>query len=270
MKTLYLDCSMGAAGDMLTAALLELLSDKDTRAAFVEKLNNIGLKDTKFVAEPSSKCDIKGTHMRVAVHGEEEHVHDHDHDHGHHHHDDEHTHSHHHHHRHYSLQDIVDLINSLDIADGVKADAIAVYTEIAEAEAYVHDSTVTDIHFHEVGSKDAVADVVAVCMLMKEIGAAQIVASPIHVGSGHVHCAHGVLPVPAPATAHILRGCPIYSGDIKGELCTPTGAALLKHYVTKFGHMPVMSVEEIGYGMGTKDFRIANCVRAMLGESYED
>ena len=117
---------------------------------------------------------------------------------------------------------------------------------------------------------DAVADVTAVCMLLHRIGAEKIVASPVHVGCGKVRCAHGVLPVPAPATAHILRGVPTYGGRIEGELCTPTGAALLKHFVSAFAGMPVMSVDRIGYGMGKKDFKAANCVRAMLGESVAD
>lgn len=114
---------------------------------------------------------------------------------------------------------------------------------------------------------DAVADVTAVCMLMERLAPDQVIASPVHVGSGHVHCAHGILPVPAPATAYILRDVPIYGGGIKSELCTPTGAALLKHFVTCFGEMPVMRVQSVGYGMGRKDFTAANCVRALLGET---
>lgn len=114
---------------------------------------------------------------------------------------------------------------------------------------------------------DAVADVTAVCLLMDRLAPDEVVVSPIHVGSGQVRCAHGILPVPAPATAYILKDAPIYGGDIKGELCTPTGAALLKHFATRFGAMPVMKVQAIGYGMGRKDFEAANCVRAMLGEA---
>ena len=126
---------------------------------------------------------------------------------------------------------------------------------------------ITEVHFHEVGTMDAIADVVAVCMLINEIAPDKIVASPVHVGAGKVRAAHGVLPVPAPATAFILKDVPIYGGRIQGELCTPTGAALLKHFVQSFGDMPVMKVEKIGYGMGKKDFEAANCVRALLGES---
>ena len=116
---------------------------------------------------------------------------------------------------------------------------------------------------------DAIADITAVCMLMHELEPDQVIASPVHVGSGQVRCAHGILPVPAPATAYILKGVPIYGGSIRGELCTPTGAALLKHFVTEFGDMPAMTVQSIGYGMGKKDFERANCVRVMLGDTQE-
>ena len=119
------------------------------------------------------------------------------------------------------------------------------------------------------GTLDAVADVVGVCLLMHELDADKIIASPVHVGSGTVRCAHGVLPVPAPATALLLKGVPIYGGEIKGELCTPTGAALLKHFVQEFGSMPAMMPEAYGYGMGKRDFPAANCVRAVLGQSGE-
>ena len=160
-------------------------------------------------------------------------------------------------------------MSHLALPEAVKEDVLAVYGLIAEAESQAHGVPVSEIHFHEVGTMDAVADVTAVCMLMHRLAPAQVVASPVHVGSGQVRCAHGILPVPAPATAYILRDVPIYGGAIRGELCTPTGAALLKHFATSFGPMPVMRVEKIGYGMGKKDFEAANCVRAMLGETED-
>ena len=159
------------------------------------------------------------------------------------------------------------MIDSLDVSAQVKADAKAVYALIAQAESTVHGRPVTEIHFHEVGTLDAVTDVVGVCLLMEMIAPDQVLASPVHTGSGHVHCAHGILPVPAPATALILQGIPSYGGKVAGELCTPTGAALLKHFVSRFGDRPVMTAGAIGYGMGKKDFEQANCVRAFLGES---
>ncbi|MFR5859942.1 MAG: nickel pincer cofactor biosynthesis protein LarC [Clostridia bacterium] len=286
MKTLYIECAMGAAGDMLTAALLELMPDKEAALA---KLNAMGIPGVVFEAEPSEKCGITGTHMRVLIHGEEEgampcghtHAHHHEHDHAHAHvqedahcHDsDAHDHAHHHehdahHHAHHGMAEIRSLIAKLAVSETVKEKALAVYQSIAEAESKVHGAEVDQIHFHEVGSMDAVADVTAVCLLMELLAPEQVIVSPIHVGSGTVLCAHGRLPVPAPATALILEGMPIYGGSVQGELCTPTGAALLKTFADSFGPMPPMRVAKTGYGMGTKDFEQANCLRAMLGESF--
>lgn len=256
MKTLYLDCAMGAAGDMLTAALLELTDDP---TAALRMLNTLAIPDVEFIAEPSVKCGVCGTHMTVRVggHTEGEHTHHHEHEH-------EHT-----HHHHSSMRDIEQIIDGLHASEKVKSDVKAVYRCIAEAESHVHGVPVTDIHFHEVGTMDAVADITAVCVLLEWLAAERIVVSPVHVGSGQVHCAHGILPVPAPATAHILCGVPMYGGEIKGELCTPTGAAILRHFADTFGAMPPMQTEKIGYGMGKKDFEAANCVRAFLGETAE-
>ena len=289
MKTLYLDLPMGAAGDMLSAALYELLSDEEKKV-FIEEINKAGIPGVTVSAEKSVKCGITGTHFTVKVDGQEEESHDahehehhhheeehcheqeHSHDHEHHHdHDHDHDHEHgHHHHHHSSMADIEGIINSLKIPDSVKSDVIEVYKLIAAAESNAHGVPVTDIHFHEVGTMDAVADITSVCLLMNKIGAAKICASAVNVGSGHVHCAHGILPVPAPATAFILKEVPVYSGHITGELCTPTGAALLKHFVSSFGNMPQLKITEIGYGMGKKDFEAANCVRVILGEGDEE
>jgi len=167
------------------------------------------------------------------------------------------------------LNDIRAIIDGLDLPAAVREDAKAVYMRIAEAESKVHGHPVDQIHFHEVGALDAVADVVGVCALMHELAPDRVLVSPVHVGSGQVRCAHGVLPVPAPATALLLEGVPVYGGAIRGELCTPTGAALLAHFADDFGDMPAMTLEAVGYGMGTKDFPWANCVRALLGESAE-
>ena len=164
------------------------------------------------------------------------------------------------------MADIAHLLSHLPVSEQVRKNAEAVYDLIAQAESHAHGQPVSEIHFHEVGTLDAVADVVGVCMLMERIGAQKVLASPVHVGSGQVRCAHGILPVPAPATAHILEGIPCYGGAVQGELCTPTGAALLKHFAESFGAMPVMTATAVGYGMGTKDFEAANCVRAFLGE----
>ena len=282
MKTLYLDCGMGAAGDMLASALLELLDDPQS---FVQRLNALDIPDVEYTAQRAEKCGIFGTHLCVRVHGteeyehmhhahEHEHSHDHEHDHDHEHehehsHEHEHDHEHHHPHVHRGLAEIRAIVDGLALPESVRADVLAVYDRLAAAESRVHGVEVEQIHFHEVGSMDALADITAVCLLLHTIKPDRILASPVHVGSGHVHCAHGILPVPAPATALLLEGVPIYGGAIAGELCTPTGAALLRHFVQRFGDMPTLLVSRIGYGMGQKDFERANCVRALLGESAQ-
>ena len=291
MNTLYIECNMGAAGDMLMAALLELHPDPK---GFLRRLNGLGIPGVRVVRERAEKCGIIGTHISVYIGDEEEesvdvavghthagehhHSHDHPHDHGHHH-DHGHGHSHDHAHGGHSrahghdhpngMTEIEALLKGLPLSQQVRTDALAVYRLIAEAESTAHGKPVEAVHFHEVGAMDAVADVVGVCLLMEELGPLRVVASPVHVGSGQVRCAHGILPVPAPATAHILRGVPTYGGKIQGELCTPTGAALLRHFVQNFGDRPVMAVEAVGYGMGKKDFPVANCVRTFLGTTGE-
>lgn len=315
MKTLYLECNMGAAGDMLMAALYELLDDQP---AFLQKMQELGLHGVQVTAEPAKTCGIAGTHMRVTVHGEEEHepdAHEHDHHHDdheqkhHHHHHDDHDHEHHHdhhhgdhdhhhdhhhddhdheHHHHHDDQEhkhhhehehghhhhhatpghIAAVIDGLNLPDAVKQHARAVYDAIAQAEAKAHGCPVGDVHYHEVGALDAVADVTGVCYAMYLLGVDRVVVSPVHVGSGTVRCAHGVMPVPAPATANLLAGVPVYGGSVQGELCTPTGAALLTHFADAFEKMPVMRTQKVGIGIGTKQFEEqANCVRAFLGET---
>lgn len=277
MNVLYFDLGMGAAGDMLTAALFELLDDEQKKE-FLEKINAAGIPNVQVVAEKSTKCGIVGTHIKVVVDGEEEGEHEHDHNHEHESsgslslskgHGDEHHHNHEHHHHHSSMEQIEHIIDDLKLSDSVKQNAIQIYKLIAAAESKAHGVPVTDIHFHEVGTMDAIADVTGVCLLLEMLAPQKIFASPVHVGSGHVHCAHGILPVPAPATATILEGIPIYSGHINGELCTPTGAAILKHFVNEFGEMPLLLIKKTGYGMGKKDFEAANCVCAILGEQKD-
>ena len=287
MKTIYFDCAMGAAGDMLTAALLELAPDREAALA---KLNALGVPGVRFAAAKTVKCGITGTQMTVTVDGEEEdaggHAHHHEHGgcghrhdhvredmgaHGHEHdkhgrcHDLHHDHGHRHVHR--GMADIEAVVGGLNASESVRSQVLKVYGLIAAAESAVHGVPVTEIHFHEVGALDAVADIAAVCTLMEDLAPRRVLASPVNVGGGHVRCAHGVMPVPAPATALLLRGVPMYGGRVSAELCTPTGAALLKHFVADFCPMPVMTVSSIGYGMGKKDFEAANCVRAVLGES---
>ena len=306
MKTLYIECAMGAAGDMLMASLYELLPDKE---AFLNTMNGLGLPGVALEARAAKTCGIAGTHMAVTVHGEEEvepaapdhthgeaqeeahlhshehvHVHDHEHhhvhehphdhdheEHGHDHpHGEEHTHDHAHAHHHSTPGHIAEIIDALPLPQEVRTAARAVYDDIAKAEAKAHGCPVGDVHYHEVGALDAVADVTGVCYALYLLHPDRIVVSPIHVGSGTVRCAHGIMPVPAPATANLLEGVPTYGGSIMGELCTPTGAALLAHFAASFGPMPVMTVEQIGVGIGTKDFGQANCVRCFWGSTREE
>lgn len=294
MKILYLDCHMGCAGDMLTAALLELLPEGD-RAGFVARMNALGIPGVHMELVPAVKCGIRGSRVLVTVNGvdeeehhhahehehehchEHEHEHDHDHEHDgrcHHHHDEPghceahpgcgHGHGHHHHH---SLADISAIIGALEIPEGAKERAGAVYAAIAGAEGRVHGREAGEVHFHEVGAMDAVADVTAVSLLIELLAPEKIVVSPVRTGYGTVKCAHGVLPVPAPATALLLEGVPVFAGDIPGEMTTPTGAALLRSLADEFAEMPPMTMQAIGYGMGARDFPAANCVRAVLGEA---
>ncbi len=324
MRTLYLECKMGCAGDMLMGALSELV-DKD---AFIQKMNSLGLEGIQFHAVPSTKCGILGTHMQVLIRGKEEksidanalfklHVDDVDDSSMHHILDhieelegisnvsyEDHTlfynynhdlgtiayekiqqiilnhfpqaniqnegHTHHEKHSGMNLEEIDSIIDHLSVSNEVKTNAKNVYQILAKAESEVHGIELTNIHFHEVGTLDALADIVGNCILIEMIHADRIIASPIALGNGMVKCAHGILPVPAPATASILKGIPTYSGQINAELCTPTGAALLKYFVTSFEAQPTMKTEKIGYGMGNKDFPVANCVRAFLGEMDDD
>ena len=300
MRTLYIECNMGAAGDMLAAALLELVPDRE---AVLQALNGMGIPRLEIQAEPSVKQGISGTHLRVTVGGEEEESHDHhhgDHDHDHHHGDHDHDHDHHHHHGdhdhhhdhhhdhdhghdhdhdhdhphvhahvHRGPGEIGSLLDGLAMPKSVLTRAKEIYGLIADAEAAVHGVPVEEIHFHEVGALDAVADIVSVCYMMDILKPEQVIVSPIVTGFGQVRCAHGIMPVPAPATARLLEGLPITSGSQEGELCTPTGAALLRSFASRYGHMPVMQTEKVGYGMGKKDFPSANCVRMFLGETEE-
>lgn len=270
MKVLYIDCGMGAAGDMLTAALLEIACRADMPAggarvdyakvdSFIDRFHKAGIPGVEMHVSGAVKKDVSGTRVRIFVNGEEEHEPE---EHGHHHHHD-------HDHVHRTMEDIEDIINGLAVEDEVKADALSVYRIIAEAEGRVHGEPAGEVHFHEVGAMDAVADVTAVCMLIHDLAPDMIIASPIATGYGTVRCAHGLLPVPAPATAVILQDVPAYAGDVEGELCTPTGAALVTHFAQKYARMPVMSTEAVGYGIGSKDFEKANCLRVFCGESVE-
>ncbi|MCM1115836.1 MAG: nickel pincer cofactor biosynthesis protein LarC [Clostridium sp.] len=245
MKSLYIECNMGVAGDMLMAALYELFDDKKE---IESKLNNMGLPDTTISFSDKISCGIKGTYAKVLAAGIEE---------------DERSSRH----KHIHLSDINSIIDSLNVSESVRDNVRKTYSILASAESEVHGCDIENIHFHEVGTLDAIVDITACCYMLDMLSVDEIIVSPINVGSGSVRCTHGVLPVPAPATANILRGIPFYSDSTDGELCTPTGAALIKCFASKYSDKPKMTVSKIGYGIGKKDFEKANCVRLFLSEA---
>lgn len=300
-KVLYLECKTGAAGDMLMGALYSLLTEEQ-KTIFLKKINAIS-EEVHVIPQETCKQGIGGIHMKVEINGEEEgveHTHEHHHDHGEMHehthehshcaehtheevhvhtdedghghdhaHEDAHVHTHEdghgHDHAHTSVASILEKISSLDLSDIVKKHAEGIYRAIAAAESTVHRTDMEQIHFHEVGSVDALIDVVGSSLAIEMLGVDEIQASPVCVGNGTVRCAHGVLPVPAPATAEIIKGMPVYCSSFDGELLTPTGAAILKYFVETFTRQMNMEIEEIGYGFGTKEFEQLSCVRAFLG-----
>ena len=241
------------------------------------------------------RAGVSATKFETAVEAESALVHTHarDHDHGHHHdrgdHDDEgehrghphghehshggHTHQqphgeHTHAHSHHSLKEIAAAIARSALSPAGQSRAVALFERLAEAEAAIHAMPVERVHLHEVGAPDSIVDIVGAVYGMEWLGAERIVASPLNVGSGTVRCEHGVFPVPAPATARLLAGVPIYAGDVKSELVTPTGALLVTSYTAEFGPLPQMRVDTIGYGAGTRDFPgHPNVLRLMIGES---
>ncbi|MGI6091194.1 MAG: nickel pincer cofactor biosynthesis protein LarC [Saccharofermentanales bacterium] len=317
MKTLFLDLSMGAAGDMLVAAVLPLLEEQEAFFAALRQFEDLGVRIS---CESASSMGIWGHRFNVLVHeameesidvdaagqplastkgydhnhahthehadehthGHEEHSHNHVHEHGNHSHanvhgdHDPHSHAHTHDnahgdhshpHIHRGLNDIIGIIEKLELPAQVKKDAIAVYTLLAEAEAHSHQVPVAEIHFHEVGTLDAICDIVAFSLLIHLLQPETVLATPVSTGSGFVRCAHGILPVPAPATSYLLRKIPSYSGSIKGELLTPTGAALLSHFVQNYRERPLGLWHREGLGLGHKEYPALNAVRAWLGEA---
>ena len=270
---------MGAAGDMLAGALVSLLS-KEEQESFIKMINNIGVDGVKVSLSDDAKCGITGKHFKVEIDGVEEHSHDvhehehhheHEQEHGHHHehgdgHNDNDNHGHHHHGTGPFPKELETVAEKLDCPNDIQK----VYELLAEAEAKVHGKDVSEIHFHEVGMKDALIDIASVVYLMNKLKVDKVVVSPVNVGFGKVKCAHGILPVPAPATAELVKGIPTYAGRFEGELLTPTGAALLKYYADEFSHQPLMNVIKCGYGTGNKNFESANVVKAVLGEVTDE
>ncbi|MCR4675564.1 MAG: LarC family nickel insertion protein [Lachnospiraceae bacterium] len=270
MKELYLDLSMGIAGDMFSGALLQLL-EENRRSEVLAQLNSLGLQDVVSSVNNVTRCGINGLalHVKISEVEEvpEEVVEDH-------HHHEDHHHEHHHHHGR-SLRDVEEIIDGLSVKDSIKHQVKEVYKKIAIAEGKAHGKEVGEIHFHEVGMLDAIFDVTAACVLMDELAVEKVISTPVCVGKGKVKCAHGILDVPAPATKYILEdeNLPYYYSDKElGELCTPTGAAILAHFVTEFLSEKELDLDQIlednkitaGFGMGHKNFEKPNCVKAYI------
>lgn len=249
MNVLYLQCAMGASGDMLTAALASLLPDP---AGFARDINSLGIPRVCASLERGSSRGMAGWRARIEIDGREEDA-------------QPRSHGSAHGHSHARFDEILGFIRSLPVSDKVRANACSIYRRIAEAEAQAHGCAPGEVHFHEVGTADAVCDVVSVCLLMERLNPGRVVCSPVCVGSGLTYTAHGFLPVPAPATASLLHGVPSYGSDFPGELCTPTGAALISHISNAFGPMPEMTLLKEGCGLGSREFPQPNCLRALLG-----
>ncbi len=245
---------MGASGDMILGALYELAPNRDK---IIQKLNSF-FEDVSVTVSDREKIGTWGKHISVEIGGVEEESIDadgHGHDHG---------------HSHANRMYIYDNIESLPISDSVKLNALEIFNSVLQAESVVHKTSVSKVHLHELGNLDAIIDIVGACMMIEDINPDKIIASYVNVGSGFVRCAHGIVPVPAPATSILISGMKVYSSDIKGELTTPTGAAILRHFCEDYMPLPPMNIIDSGIGVGNKDFELPNVLRVFIGETAEE
>lgn len=242
MKIAYFDCFAGASGDMILGALVDAGLSVEVLRSELQKLNLTGYD---LQAEPVVKKGIAATQVSILV-------------------DSGHT---PHHHRH--LHDIEQIIDSSELDQRVKQNSIHIFRRMAAAEAKVHRTAIESVHFHEVGAVDAILDVVGSAVGLHQLGIEKVYCSPVHVGSGTVECAHGTFPVPAPATAELVKNIPVYSTGVKAELLTPTGAAILTTVAREFGPLPELTVERLGYGAGTADPPIPNLLRVFIGATLD-
>jgi uncharacterized protein (TIGR00299 family) protein len=237
LKTLYFDCAAGASGDMILGALVGAGADP---AKLVDQLRLLGVENYQVSFTKVDRCNLSATRANVET-------------------------GHEHSHRH--LADLLRIIDDSNLNTAVKNRASLVFTLLAEAESEVHNVPVERIHFHEVGALDAIIDVVGACIGFEMLGIERFVCSPLHVGSGTVEIAHGRFPIPPPAVVSLLRGAPIYSTEVKGELVTPTGAAIIKAVTQEFGPLPPMVVSSIGYGAGSREYKdFPNALRIVIGD----
>ena len=274
MKTLYFDCFSGISGDMTIGALLDLGVDL---AYLTSELRKLPVEGYELKASRVSRSNLSAMKFDVVVAGAEKHEHhhdqdhDHDHEHGHHHdhdhHHEHHGHSHSHGHFHRKASQILGMIRDSHLNANTKRIASEIFTKLAISEGKVHHIAPEDVEFHEVGAVDSIVDTVGSAIGFDALGIERFLCSAINIGSGFIHCQHGVFPVPAPATADLLRHATIYQKHAQTELVTPTGAAILAATVNRFGNLNGFAAERIGYGAGTKQFAdFPNCLRLMLGE----
>ncbi len=241
MKAAYFDCFSGISGDMTLGALLDAGCSLQLLRSNLQRLQVPGWQIS---AVKVWKGGISATHVRVAT-------------------EDSHAHR--------SLSTILGIIANSDLDKAVKERASAIFTKLGEAEAAVHDVPLEKVHFHEVGAVDAIVDIVGACIGFSELGIEKFVCSPLNVGGGTAKMAHGILPVPAPATARLLVNKPTYSNGVQKELVTPTGAAIVATLCDSFGPQPAMSVAAVGYGAGDADLEgQPNVLRIMVGEARAD
>jgi len=281
MKILYYDCFVGISGDMNLAAMIDLGVDPGHLRAELDKLGLDG--EFELAVSQDARNGINGTRVDVLLPGREVgagHDHPHGHDHGHGHpHDHDHAHGHDHDgHRHGQDQEhgphrdfaaIRELIGRSGLADEVKTTALAIFQRVAEAEAKVHGKPVDEVHFHEVGATDSIVDIVGAAVCFHALGVDAVWSSPVELGGGFVRCAHGIIPVPAPATVEILRHVPTTRGGTDIEAATPTGAAILAALADEFTAAPAMTVTRTGYGVGHKETGLPNLLRVHLAEAED-
>lgn len=277
MTVAYFDCFAGAAGDMIVASLLGAGANLSQLRADLARL---GVGGYALRAETVQRGGLAGVQFCVDLEPHtHQHGHPHEHEHGHEHqHGHAHEHEHdqgdapsHHHPRHRGLGDVLALIEAAELAPRARERAMRIFRRLAEAEAKVHGCTVNDVHFHEVGAVDSIVDIVGACLALEQLDVDRVLCSRIPLGSGTVECAHGVLPVPAPATAELVRGADVEAGGIAGEATTPTGASILLTLAEAQGPLPAMRVTAIGQGAGTRnDGERANVLRVFVGEEATD
>ena len=275
-KILYFDCSAGISGDMTLGALIDLGADKKV---FLTELEKLHLEGYEIAFETTQRNAITATHVNVILTGQEQahdhtHIHEHIHDHGHtHEHDHEHTHGHEHSHDHEhghfhrSFRDIRQMIQNSELSKEVKDLSLRIFTRVARAEAKVHHKDMEEVQFHEVGAVDSIVDIVGSAILITMLKPDRICASVVQDGHGFVHCQHGMLSVPVPAVCEIFAESDalIRQIDVDTELVTPTGAAIISELADSFGTMPVMTIDKMGWGAGTKILKIPNLLKVTLG-----